>query len=371
MTVKVQELGNAKEDLPLYQQIGHYFKREIESGNLTKRDLLPPLSVVAKKFNVNYRTARQAYEMLKGIGVVQMEGGKAKVVSDRSGQSEIHLGNIAFVSYNPLLGTPEAGGLDEYTARVFCTITETASQLGYNLHILNLRTPSGLNRLLKGTWSGLIFSVPSSAHVDTIPFKDIAHIPKVFTTKVCSGEVCIQGNDFEGIQLALDHLYDLGHRKIAYFAGPLRDISAQERLESFCQGMSRHNLKLEPQWLVQYPDYFLENPEDQSRIYSRLFEGKSCPTAVIGAGYYLTLGIINVLHRHQVSIPEEVSVVGYDDPQTARFLNPPLTTIHQPLERIGSLAVELLEKMIHGQQVDSVVLPVELIVRSSTGPAKE
>ena len=217
----------------------------------------------------------------------------------------------------------------------------------------------------------MIFSVPSSAHIDTIPFKDIANIPKVFTTKVCPGEIFVQGDDFEGIQLALDHLYELGHRKIAYFAGPLRDISAQERLESFCQGMSRHNLKLEPQWLVQHPIIFSKNPEDQARIYTRLFEGQNHPTAVIGAGYYLTLGIINVLQRHHASIPGDVSIVGYDDPQTARFLNPPLTTIHQPLEKIGNLAVELLEKMIQGQKVESVVLPVELIIRSSTGLVKE
>jgi DNA-binding LacI/PurR family transcriptional regulator len=361
--LKGKEMLNTTDDLPLYKQIGQYFKRQIESGDLSKADWLPPLAVVAKKFKVNYRTARQAYEMLEGIGVVQIEGGKAKVVSDNSQRSEVHTGNIAFVSCNPTIGTAEG---DEYATRIFCAVTETASYLGYNLHVVNLRTVSGLNRLLKGKWTGLIFSIPSLAHAEAIPFDDIADVPKVFTTPVRPGDISVQSDDFRGIELALDHLYELGHRKIAFLAGPLRDLAGQNRLEAYCRGMSKYGLKLEPEWLVQYPDYFLEKTEDQEMIYKRLFGGQSSPTAVICAGYYLTLGLMNALQRHQVSIPGDVSIVGYDDPKTARFLNPPLTTIHQPLERIGGIAVELLEKMIKGQKVESVVLPVELIVRAST-----
>jgi len=112
----------------------------------------------------------------------------------------------------------------------------------------------------------------------------------------------------------------------------------------------------------------IDDEEAQEQIYRQLFESGEPPTAILSINYFNALLLLQILHRHGIKVPDDVSVIGYDDLPTAAFTSPPLTTVRQPLEQRGALAVAKLDQMVRGENATSEILPVELIVRRSTGP---
>jgi LacI family transcriptional regulator len=99
--------------------------------------------------------------------------------------------------------------------------------------------------------------------------------------------------------------------------------------------------------------------------------GRHRPTAVIACGYYLALEVMTLLQQMDLCIPKDVSLVGFDDPKSASLLNPPLTTVRQPLEEMGARAYQHVIRLVDGQEPTPriALLPTTLIVRESTGPA--
>ena len=107
------------------------------------------------------------------------------------------------------------------------------------------------------------------------------------------------------------------------------------------------------------------------RLEQRLTEHDR-PTAVVAGGFYLALAVMQVIRRLGLTIPRDVSVVGFDDPPSAPLLDPPLTTVRQPLEEMAARAYQFVRLALADHVVETLTcrLPAELIVRGSTGPAR-
>ncbi len=373
--IAVAPMVEKQKNKPLYYQISEYFKNRIKNKQFCEGECLPPISAVAKEFKVNYRTIRQAYQTLENFGLVKFERGKAIVISDSeiyTHNSHLIKGNIAVVSCNP-----DIGSLSEYNyfaGTVYHSLIHRAGEMGYTVQSVNLRRERGLLQLINNQWSGIIFAFPSTAHTDGIPFEKIEDIPKVFLSLSISGQACVRCDDEQGIKLIMEHLYQLGHRKIAFVFGPARDFTVQVRLSAYLENMNRFGLTISPNWIVHYEDYFVDDIGKVEKVYYRLFrtnDFQNNPTAIVCVNYFVACGLLRVLHKHNIKVPEEVSVVGYDDPIGASFTTPPLTTIRQPLEAMGRVAIELLENLIEGGEPTHKVLPVKLIVRASTAHPAE
>ncbi len=174
----------------------------------------------------------------------------------------------------------------------------------------------------------------------------------------------------------LDYLTSLGHRHIAYLGGreSLSDDTfyLEERRESFIQYCLRHNLCYEP--------YMKEgefSAESGYQMTTELIKDGTLPTAIFAASDPIAIGTMRALYEHGYRIPEDVSVVGFDDISIASFSNPPLTTVHTPTEFMGEYAAHYITLLNQDTEMKyhtpiRLTLPCSLVIRDSCGkPRKE
>lgn len=166
-----------------------------------------------------------------------------------------------------------------------------------------------------------------------------------------------------GIRMAFDHLVGLGHASIAYVSGIAGTHTAADRRRAYRTLAAEHGMA---------PTEFDSGRggEAGERAAAELIKMANRPTAVICANDMVALGLISSLGERGVSVPGDVSVVGFDGLPLGARSNPPLTSVQQPIAEMGRLAISLAESAGRSGRVEQVVLQPQLLVRSSTGPVR-
>jgi DNA-binding LacI/PurR family transcriptional regulator len=188
-----------------------------------------------------------------------------------------------------------------------------------------------------------------------------------------SGVTNIVLDHHRAAELALRHLYDLGHRKIAFMRGQPYSADSDGRWHAIVKVACDLGLAIRPELTIQL-DKDLTSPELGYPVVEQLLAHHRSFTAVLSFNDMAAIGSTRALHDAQLRVPQDVSVVGFDDIKEAAFQTPSLTTIRQPLHAMGTLAVEILLGRIRTPGVpppaDAAVAP-ELIIRESTGPPRK
>ena len=166
---------------------------------------------------------------------------------------------------------------------------------------------------------------------------------------------------------AMDHLYRLGHRRIGIVTGPLVSPLSQDRLRG-AKSRARQ-AKAEDDLIVVTGNFSIPSGAQAADI---LFSQPVPPTAIFCFNDEMAMGVIDVARQRGVRVPYDLSVVGFDDIRFAAYVDPPLTTIAQPMREIGEGSVRLLLEILSGRTTapQSVTLPHTLIIRSTTAPAR-
>lgn len=167
-----------------------------------------------------------------------------------------------------------------------------------------------------------------------------------------------------GAALAVDHLISLGHRRIALLAGPSSVQTNSERISGFQQALRKHGIEPRSDMVMES----IPDPAQAQSIATAILETR--PTAVVAGGNVQMLGLLQALRALRLKMPDDVSVIAFDDPPWAVALPVPLTVIGQPTYEIGATAAKLLLERIGGSDAPprEIRLPPELRVRESTGP---
>jgi LacI family transcriptional regulator len=172
-----------------------------------------------------------------------------------------------------------------------------------------------------------------------------------------------------GARLAVDHLLDLGHRRIAHVRGPEANADAAERLLGYREALAGRGVAAEPR--LELAGDFRE--ESGYAAAERLAELVPRPTAVFAANDAMAIGCLAGLRARGLEVPEDLSLVGFDDVPNARYLTPALTTVRVPIAEVGSRATERLLRMLANPTEaggeDEVVVPT-LSIRESTLAAR-
>jgi DNA-binding LacI/PurR family transcriptional regulator len=165
------------------------------------------------------------------------------------------------------------------------------------------------------------------------------------------------------------HLIEAGHRSIATIVGPLEWPSAQARLEGYRDALRDAGIPEDPALVERVPDWGVESGYAAT---GRLLAGGTPFTAIFAHSDLIALGAIRRLRSEGLHVPEDVSVVGYDDVPIAAFVEPPLTTVHQPMREVGEFAAGLVLDRISGiaREPGPHLLPAKLVVRESTAPPR-
>jgi LacI family transcriptional regulator len=192
-------------------------------------------------------------------------------------------------------------------------------------------------------------------------------IPLVGVDVRCSvGRAAFVGSDHaDGVRLALAHLYALGHRRIAHVAGAANTVAGRDRIAAFHREASRLALVL-PDDYVREADFSSASGYRETCALLALPEP---PTAIVAASDLMALAALQAIRDVGLQPGSEVAIVGFDDLEAAALAHPPLTTIRQDRQELGTVAAELAIELIADPEASppATVLPVELVVRASTG----
>ena len=174
-------------------------------------------------------------------------------------------------------------------------------------------------------------------------------------------------------ELSLCHLYELGHRTIAFMRGQPYSSDSDARWQSIVQVAQDLGLSIRPELTIQL-EKDLTSPELGYPVVKQLLSQHRNFTAFLSFNDIAAIGCIRALHDVGLRVPEDVSVVGFDDIKEAAFQTPSLTTIRQPLHQMGALAVRTLLQQLggtNGTSLPQIAVEPELIIRESTGPSKK
>jgi LacI family transcriptional regulator len=177
----------------------------------------------------------------------------------------------------------------------------------------------------------------------------------------------IYDNSPDGGYMATRHLIEMGHVEIGCVTGPLERRSAAERLEGFHAAMNEAGLPVRKEWIIE-GDYDCGGGIKAMR---QLMGLPGQPTALFVCNDMMALGVINEAARTGLRIPDDMSVIGYDDIYIARYMTPPLTTIHQPKSEIAAMAVDILIDRLDSKRDLGQVIRIEprLVERESVRKA--
>ena len=173
---------------------------------------------------------------------------------------------------------------------------------------------------------------------------------------------CVRVDNIHGAMTTTQHLIELGHRRIAFIEGSASSPSALDRREGFRLAMAQNGITVDEDLLLP-GDYTMAGA---AAAMARLLAEKAPPDAVFAANDQMAIGAMWAAMEHGLKVPEDLSVVGFNDTPVAAFLNPPLTSFHIPLRQIGEVAARLLLDQLNGDaQLRTVTIKGKLVVRRS------
>ncbi|WP_091563554.1 LacI family DNA-binding transcriptional regulator [Klenkia taihuensis] len=196
------------------------------------------------------------------------------------------------------------------------------------------------------------------------------HVPVVLVDPLSEpmpGVPNIGVTNWRGGRDAVQHLLDLGHRRIGIVAGRPHSPAGGARLQGYRAGLHEAGIAFDS-GLVRPTDFDYEEAIEAA---CSLLSGPEPPTAVFATSDAQALGVLEAARRLHIAVPDELSVVSFDDTSNAATASPPLTAIRQPFEELGQVAIRVLQETLEGTApgVDHYELATTLTVRASTAPA--
>jgi LacI family transcriptional regulator len=226
-----------------------------------------------------------------------------------------------------------------------------------------------MDRLSRGATDGAILILPEEStgeleHLQESGYPFVVVDPRETPP---DGIPCVSAMHAAGAKVATEHLLELGHRRIGAIGGAPGWYANEERMIGFRGALAAARLLPDPDLIVN-GDWSIPTGE---RAAEALLSRADAPTAVFAFNDNSAIGTLNVARRLGLRVPEDLSVVGFDDTFQATIVTPVLTTVRQPLAELGRLGVSLLMRLIEGQRLDAmrIELATTLVVRDSTGPA--
>lgn len=175
----------------------------------------------------------------------------------------------------------------------------------------------------------------------------------------------IQDNSLLGGEMATDHLIARGYRQIACITGPADKTTAYHRLAGYRRAMQRAGLEILPGYEVHCNFEFAGGVNAMKQLLALA----DPPHAVFAGNDAVAVGVYQALYQAELMVPQDMAVIGYDDIELAKYLAPPLSTIHQPKDSLGELAIDALINRLQNPKRDAqvLVLTPELVERGSVG----
>jgi DNA-binding LacI/PurR family transcriptional regulator len=348
-----------KDNSPKHIYVANVVKEDIKRGRITDR--LPGERRIAKDLGISYMTVRKAVENLVNEGVLQKIPNKGTYVNKQDNKNKTY--NLGFFLDDAIKDSISS----PYYSLVFDELERAAVKRGYSLMFFsNYDDLSSLKSIKKV--DGLIVSffprIENKIHgiLVSIPLVVIGNgssdksIPSVIL------------DNFNGVISAMDYLFSLGHKRVGFISGLLDSDIGVHRLNGYKTALSKHGIH-EDQDLIYVSDYSYNGGVMGAK---KLLSLSNRPTAIVCSNDTMAMGAIKTACEQGLTIPEDISITGFDDITVASQIHPALTTVAAPIKQIAERSVETLILLIEDKAPENIhiALPTQLIIRDSCAPAK-
>jgi LacI family transcriptional regulator len=240
----------------------------------------------------------------------------------------------------------------------------------YTTHRTASKEANYVANLAKGMVDGLLLVLPRSP-ADYIGTLTLRNFPFVLIDHQGTGRDCpaVGATNWQGAYNATEYLIKLGHNRIGFITGSMDLSCSKDRLDGYRSALRTHHIPDGPELI--YEGTFFQ-PDGYAGTCA-LLDINNPPTAIFASNDVMALGAMDAVRSHGLRVPEDVSVLGFDDIPQAALVRPTLTTVRQPLEQMGRVATQMLLDMLKNpeKEIDRVELPTELMARGSTLPPKD
>ncbi|HKO90339.1 MAG TPA: LacI family DNA-binding transcriptional regulator [Polyangiaceae bacterium] len=229
--------------------------------------------------------------------------------------------------------------------------------------------------IAEGRVDGLILVRYSRRDRPLIEAAAKARVPVVLIAPdvAAPSDFSVRSNNFEAGGLVAQHLAQLGHRRVAFAGGPQESFDTRQRLEGLREGLAEKGVSLDPDWIWFGPGYGRDSGVEYAQLFLSRPETER-PSAVVLGNDPMALGFMRSVLRHGVSVPGDVSVVGFDGTPDGEQVWPGLTTVSQPTQQMALAACQALLDSVdrrHQDRSTSVEFAVQLLLRESTAPPRQ
>jgi DNA-binding LacI/PurR family transcriptional regulator len=366
---------------PYYKQIYDYLLGEISSGKLKEGDRAPSERELCRQFSVSQITSKRALELLAGQGLLVRYPGKGSFVTGKMPERTLVSGG------SNLIGLIISDFGDTFGVRLICSIEETAAALGY--HIILKRTRDILSREGEAISSLLARDVAGFLMVPTYGeyyHSEILRLildkkPLIFFDRKMEGLAVpmVATENVKAAETGVEYLFELGHRKIAFFSRPLeRTTSLVDRKQGFINAFKKRKIALDPASFLQgfSPngiDTYTKTARDDIKLISGYLSSHPEITAVFATEYPFAMATKYAAEKAGWRLPRDLSIVCCGDPPLS-FAKPAFTYLRQNEEAMGKIAMETLHRIINGEDpslVKDTSIPAKLVIGLSTAPNKK
>lgn len=369
---------------PKYQQIREELTREIAAGVFASGEKLPTEEHLARQFGVARQTVLKALDAMKLEGVITSERGRGTFVAVTHGRRRSEQdGNrqLVFISANLE---------DSFGHRVLLGVERAARQIGCSLVTCNTRYDSEREaeylRRARNTGADGIILLPYLRHPNSELVSRVAEsVPLICVDNVPSGVTVplVTTDNFRAMYDATLRLIDMGHRKIGFILSRMEYAALPgtigDRYRGYRKALEEREIEFRQEWVVELGPHLAEaRPRDiglELYGYPAMHRLMSCivpPTAVILLWDELAPGALAAIRNGRRRVPEDFSLLGFNDDELCSLTDPMLSSVRQPAEELGETAVRLIEEMRSGITPPPVTrLQNRLILRDSIAPYRK
>jgi LacI family transcriptional regulator len=328
------------------------------------------LKKLAEYLGLNAATVSVVLNDVSGRSIPQATRDRIKAAAKELNYQPSHLARSLRNRRSLTIGimVPELG--DGYHTQVLSGIGDQLMEAGYFYFTAHHRHRTDLierySQMLLSRGSEAIITIDTALeHPFPVPVVAVAgHRP-------LSGITNLVLDHRRAAELALNHLYSLGHRRMVFMRGQPFSSDSEDRWRGIVEVARDMGIVIEPNHVVQL-QRDINSPELGYPVMQHVLAARTRFTAVVAFNDMSAIGAIRALQDFGLRVPNDVSVIGFDDINAAAFNNPRLTTIRQPLTRMGRVAAQCVLNRIHGSEPfrEHIMIEPELVIRESTGAIK-
>jgi LacI family transcriptional regulator len=253
-------------------------------------------------------------------------------------------------------------GIDQELARANCDV------LLYTSHRHPGKESFYVNTIANGLAEGLLLIAPlvPTTYLDALREQNFPYV-LIDQTDATENSSVVEATNWQGAYEATRYLSQLGHTRIAFITGSLAVRSAIDRLQGYKAALADSNISVREELIIE-GDYQQQTSFESTK--HLLQNGHAPPTAIFASNDLSAFGAMDAVRESGLRIPDDISIIGFDDVPQASFVYPKLTTVRQPLEQMGQVAVKLLLEQIEdpSRPPQRVALATQLVIRDSCGP---